>query len=42
VEADDGSHSLPVTVPTPGEQTLTVTDMANDAIVGKVKVNMAP
>jgi hypothetical protein len=42
VEADNGGHWLPVTLRTPGEQTITVTDVATGTITGEAKVNVAP
>jgi hypothetical protein len=42
VEADNGGHRLPVTLRTPGEQTITVTDVTNGAILGKTTVLVAP
>jgi hypothetical protein len=42
VSEDDGACRLPLTLRTPGEQTITVTDIANGAIVGQAKVKMEP
>jgi hypothetical protein len=39
---DNGACRLPLTLRTPGEQTITVTDTAKGAIVGRATVNVAP
>jgi hypothetical protein len=42
VQADSGVRWLPVTLRTPGVQTITVTDTATGTIVGRAKVHVQP
>jgi hypothetical protein len=42
VETDNGGRWLPVTLRTPGAQTITVTDVVTGTISGEAKVNVAP
>jgi tRNA A-37 threonylcarbamoyl transferase component Bud32 len=42
VSEDDGACRLPLTLRTPGEQTITITDIAKGAIVGRTTVDVTP
>jgi hypothetical protein len=42
VESDNGGRWLPVTLRTPGEQTITVADTDTGTITGEAKVNVTP